>query len=53
MRSTRTNGAKGYKFAHNATKTFDIDGTVFGPQMRVACTAAQTTGACLFIGWFK
>jgi hypothetical protein len=48
-----TTGSKGYKFAAGDERSFDIDGSVFGPLIRWACTAAQTTGACLFFGWLK
>lgn len=48
-----TTGSSGYKFAAGTERSFDISGTTFGADMRVACTAAQTTGACLFLGWWK
>lgn len=48
-----TTGSTGYKFAAGDERSFDIDGSAFGPLIRWACTAAQTTGACLFLGWLK
>ena len=51
--SVTTAGATGWKFASGDERSWDIDGSVFGSAIRVACTANQTTGACLFFGWLK
>jgi hypothetical protein len=48
-----TTGSTGYRWAAGTERSLDVDGTVFGPLIKFACTAAQTTGACLFLGWFK
>lgn len=47
-----TAGATGYKFASGTERSFDAT-HVFAGKMRAACTAATTTGACLYTSWWK
>jgi hypothetical protein len=51
--TTTGGGATGYKFAAGTERSFDVDGSIFGPLIGVNCTATTTTPACLFFGWLK
>lgn len=51
--SVTTAGATGYKFAPGTERTFAVDGSEFGPDVRGACTANTATGAAMWCAWLK
>jgi hypothetical protein len=48
-----TTGSTGWKLAAGDEKTWDIDGTAFGPNVGLNATATMTTGACVWCAWLK
>lgn len=46
-------GNRGFKWAPGTERSMDVSGTTFGSRIRVACTAALTTNACLWLQWFE
>jgi hypothetical protein len=48
-----TTGSTGWKFAAGGERTWDLDGSVFGPAVGINATAVTTTGACLWCSWLK
>jgi hypothetical protein len=48
-----TTGSTGWKLAPGDEKTWDIDGTAFGPNVGINATATMTTGACVWCAWLK
>jgi hypothetical protein len=51
--SLTTTGSTGYRLAPGDVYTWDIDGSVFGPNVGINATAPTTTGACLWCSWLK
>jgi hypothetical protein len=51
--SLTTTGSTGYRVAAGDVYTWDIDGSVFGPNVGINATATTTTGACLWCSWLK
>ncbi len=48
-----TTGSSGWKFAAGTERTWNVDGSVFGPLVRVACTADTATGSAFWCAWLK
>ena len=48
-----TTGSTGWKLAAGEEKTWNIDGTTFGPNVGLNATATMTTGACVWCAWLK
>lgn len=47
-----TTGATGYRWSPLDERSFDAESS-FAGKMTGACTAATTTGACLYTSWWK
>lgn len=46
-------GTRGFKWAAGTERALDVSGSTFGSRIRIACTAALTSGACLWLQWFE
>jgi hypothetical protein len=51
--SATSAGNSGFKWAPGTERAIDVSGTTFGARIRIACTAALTANACLWLQWFE